>query len=78
MTSNVTSMPEVAGQGACLVDPFDPRSIRQGIERVLKEDGYGAMLTANGFANALRFDPVRIANEYAALYREVASASTDS
>ena len=31
ITSNVSSMPEVAGDAACLVDPFDQQSIRQGV-----------------------------------------------
>ncbi len=35
ITSNVTSMPEVAGDGAVLVDPFDVDSIAEGMKRVL-------------------------------------------
>ena len=31
VTSNVLSMPEVAGNAAHLVDPFDVNSIREGI-----------------------------------------------
>ena len=33
ITSNLYSMPEVAGDGACLVDPFDAQSIRQGFKK---------------------------------------------
>ncbi len=43
ITSNVTSMPEVAGDAACLVDPFSVRSICEGLTEVaanpdLRED----------------------------------------
>jgi glycosyltransferase involved in cell wall biosynthesis len=73
VTSNVTSMPEIAGDGACLVDPFDPRSIRAGIERVLGDKEYYTALVASGRANAERFSPARVADAYAELYREVAA-----
>lgn len=35
VTSNVSSMPEVAGDAGILVDPFDPAAIAYGIERAL-------------------------------------------
>ena len=34
LTSNVTSMPEVAGDAALLVDPFSVKSIAQGLEKM--------------------------------------------
>ncbi len=37
ITSNVSSMPEVAGNAAELVDPQEVESIRQGMETILKE-----------------------------------------
>lgn len=36
VTSNVASMPEVAGNAAALVDPYDISSITDGIEKILK------------------------------------------
>jgi glycosyltransferase involved in cell wall biosynthesis len=36
VTSNISSMPEVAGNAAVLVDPNDPFSISQGIESILR------------------------------------------
>ena len=35
ITSNVSSMPEVAGDAAILVDPFDPKEIAEGMKQVL-------------------------------------------
>jgi glycosyltransferase involved in cell wall biosynthesis len=75
VTSRLASMPEVAGVGACFVDPLDPRSIREGIERALTDQDFRAALTAAGFDNSQRFSPSRVASQYADLYREVAAAS---
>ncbi|MCP4171686.1 MAG: glycosyltransferase family 4 protein [Fuerstiella sp.] len=75
VTSNVTSMPEVAGDAACLVDPFDVKSIRKGIDRIIEDAEYRQQLVKNGFANVSRFQADRIAVQYAEIYREITSAS---
>src|SRR5439155_26635460 len=38
VTSNVSSLPEVAADAAILVDPYDPEAIAHGIERVLTDE----------------------------------------
>ncbi|WP_187970288.1 glycosyltransferase family 4 protein [Aquibium microcysteis] len=72
VTSNLSSMPEVAGEGACLVDPLDVTSIRAGVDRVIADERYRAGLVERGFANAARFSAAAVAERYAALYREIA------
>lgn len=72
VTSNILSMPEVAGDAACLVDPFDPRSIRAGILRIINDTDYRARLVANGFQNVTRFSAANVARQYAEIYRELA------
>jgi glycosyltransferase involved in cell wall biosynthesis len=76
VTSNVCSMPEVAGSAACLVDPFDCSSIREGILRVINDCDYRNNLIAQGFENVKRFRADSIAAQYAALYHEVLSRSS--
>ncbi len=71
VTSNCSSMPEVAGAGACLVDPFDVQSIRQGFLRVISDSGYRQSLIDAGRQNRLRFDAQRIADNFLKLYRQV-------
>lgn len=71
ITSNLWSMPEVAGDAACLVDPFDVGSIRAGIVRVTEDACYRAELVQRGFENVKHFRIETIAEQYAALYREV-------
>ncbi len=72
ITSNLYSMPEVAGDAACLVDPFDVQSIRNGILKIINDDEYRNDLVNRGFTNVKRFDPDRIALQYLDLYKEVA------
>lgn len=71
ITSNVWSMPEVAGNAACLVDPFNVESIRAGIVSVIESANYRDELIANGFDNVKRFSAKRIAEQYAGLYRKL-------
>jgi glycosyltransferase involved in cell wall biosynthesis len=71
LTSNLASMPEVAGEGAFLVDPFSVESIREGIERLIKENDLRKELIEKGRENLKRFEPKDIAKQYQALYKEV-------
>jgi glycosyltransferase involved in cell wall biosynthesis len=64
-------MPEVAAEGACLVDPYDVASIRRGVLRVLDDASYRDFLVRQGFENIRRFEPRLIASQYARLYEEV-------
>jgi glycosyltransferase involved in cell wall biosynthesis len=73
VTSNIFSMPEVAGDAACLVDPYDEKSIRTGFEKIINDDAFRNDLIQKGFSNVIRFDPETIANEYYELYKRVAS-----
>jgi len=73
VTSDLSPMRDVAGGGACLVDPFDPGSIRRGILRVIEQPGYRESLLHQGRANAVRYQPHDIAAQYAEIYRELLS-----
>lgn len=72
IAGNVASMPEVAGNGAGLVDPYDVQAIRQGILRIINDSAYRETLIVNGFENVKRFTPEIIANQYLQLYMDVA------
>ena len=75
VTSNVSSMPEVAGDAAHLVDPLDPDSIRQGILKVIQDDDYRQELINRGFINKKRFDLAGIARQYADIYSFICGPS---
>lgn len=72
VTSNVASMPEVAADAACIVDPFDPASIRDGLLRIIRDSDYRRQLVELGKINAERFTAKRVAAMYTSLYREIA------
>lgn len=71
VTSNLSSMPEVAGAAACLVDPYRIEDIRAGVLKVICDGGYRDQLIEAGFANARRFRVETVAAQYASLYKEV-------
>jgi glycosyltransferase involved in cell wall biosynthesis len=76
VTSNCSSMAEVAGDSACLVDPFDVASIRAGVRRVIGDADYRAELVRRGFENVKRFSARAVAEQYAAIYREIAESDS--
>jgi glycosyltransferase involved in cell wall biosynthesis len=78
VASNLLSMPEVAGDGACLVDPFDVGSIRAAVQRIIEDEEYRKQLIQDGYHNVERFRASAVAERYAALYREVAVNARDN
>lgn len=73
ITSNISPMKEVAGDGACLVDPFSVDSIKAGIEQVLGDVGYRNKLILDGFINVKRYECATIAEGYLHVYKKVIS-----
>jgi len=72
VTSDRSSMPEVAGEGACLVNPFDTASIRAGVLRVLHDAEYRETLVQRGFENVVRYRADAVAGAYFRLYHTCA------
>lgn len=71
ITSNILSMPEVAGNGACIVNPFSEEEIRAGILKIIHDDEYRQQLIKNGRINAKRFSVELISEQYLELYQEI-------
>jgi glycosyltransferase involved in cell wall biosynthesis len=72
MTSNVSSLPEVAGDAALLVDPDDVRSLRDGLSTLLTDRGHADALRAAGRAQAARFTWERTARATRELLHSIA------
>ncbi|MFN7898873.1 MAG: glycosyltransferase family 4 protein [Synechococcaceae cyanobacterium] len=68
VTSNCTSMPEVAGGAALLVDPYSVESIRAGLRQVIEDGTYRDNLIARGRENIQRFSSDAIAAQYLSIY----------
>ena len=74
VTSNISPLREVAGDcGALIVDPFDHKSIREGILKIIGEPDLRDSLRRKGLKNIQRFQRKEIASKYAQLYDEIAS-----
>ncbi|GAA4426868.1 hypothetical protein GCM10023188_09370 [Pontibacter saemangeumensis] len=71
ITSNITAMPEVAGDGAILVDPYSSSQIREAITTLVENDSFRDDLIAKGLANVQRFKPQTVAAMYEDLYHKV-------
>ena len=55
MTSNVSALPETAGDGAIYADPYDVESMTAAMQRVLEDKALAAELVKKGYENAKRF-----------------------
>jgi glycosyltransferase involved in cell wall biosynthesis len=71
ITSNASSLPEVVGDAAISVDPYDVDALAAAIGRVLGDAPLRAELRARGLARAAQFTWERAARETLAVYREV-------
>jgi glycosyltransferase involved in cell wall biosynthesis len=70
LTSNTSSLPEVAGDAAVLVDPADTASIAAGLDELFADADLRAMLRAKGLARVTGFTWERCAKATAeALHR---------
>lgn len=71
LTSNVSSLPEVAGDAALLVDPYSVDAIARGIARLDADDALCAELVEPGRVQAGRFSPAAYDQRLKALYDRV-------
>ncbi len=71
ITSNASSLPEVVGDAAISVDPYDIDALAAAIGRVLGDAPLRAELRARGLARAAQFTWERAARETLGVYTEV-------
>lgn len=55
ITSNVSSMPEISGDAALIVDPFDVSSISRALIQISSDDKLREQLIAKGFERSKKF-----------------------
>lgn len=71
VTSNVTAMPEVAGDAAILVDPLNMAELADAFRRVLADDALRNDLAKRGLRRAQEFTWQRTAREMLKVYEKV-------
>ncbi|MBS1596788.1 MAG: glycosyltransferase family 4 protein [Bacteroidetes bacterium] len=72
LTSDLSPMKDIAGKGACLVNPFNSDSIKNGLLRIINDDAFREQIIHEGFKNVKRFSLEEVANQYVLLYRDLA------
>jgi glycosyltransferase involved in cell wall biosynthesis len=71
ITSNVSSLPEVVGDAAMLIDPYDPTAIAQAMRRVLTEPALRDDLRGRGLARVKEFSWDRSVRRIREIYAQV-------
>ena len=73
ITSDLSPMKEIAGEGAALADPADFKDIKKGILQIINNENYRKLLVKKGIENVKKYKPEKIASQYADIYREIIS-----
>lgn len=71
ITSNVTGMPEVAGDAAVLIDPTDTNNMTAAMADLLKDEQRREELRKKGIEHAKTYTWERVVDAYLKLYEEV-------
>jgi len=71
LTSNVSALPEVAGDAAWLVDPTDTTSIAQGLSQLIEDGALRQRLAQQGLARSAGFTWERTVGETWKVYQEL-------
>jgi glycosyltransferase involved in cell wall biosynthesis len=72
ITSMMASLPEVAGNGSLFIqNAYNPREIREAIERIRDDENLRNELVARGYENVKRFDYDQMVNAYMKLYTQL-------
>lgn len=74
LTSNLSSLPEVAGDAAVLIDPYRVEDITDGMLKLWRDDALRETLRRRGVAQAARFSWDQTARQTLAVYRDALAA----
>jgi len=73
ITSNTSSMPEIAGDAALIIDPFKPEEIMTAMIRLSDDMNLRTQLIEKGFKQSARFSWKSMAQNVLEIYREIGS-----
>lgn len=71
ITSNVSSLPEVAGDAAIMINPYSEKELFDSMLALLENDEKGGELISKGIKNAKRFNWEKTAKNTLQVYKEV-------
>jgi glycosyltransferase involved in cell wall biosynthesis len=70
VTSNTSSLPEVAGDAALLINPYDEQDLASALIRIVNDEKLRALLRERGFVQSKKFTWRNAAEKTLQLYRE--------
>jgi glycosyltransferase involved in cell wall biosynthesis len=70
VTSNTSSLPEVAGDAALLIDPYDEHDLANALLRIVNDEKLRALLRERGLVQSKKFTWRNAAEKTLQLYRE--------
>lgn len=73
VTSNISSLPEAAGDAAILVDPYDSKAISTAMKIILEDENVRQDLRSKGFTRAQEFSWQSVARKTLDVYQKVSS-----
>jgi glycosyltransferase involved in cell wall biosynthesis len=71
ITSNISSMPEIAGDAALLIDPYNVEEIKRAMQRLSSDAKLRKKLIENGYQQASKFSWEKTADETIKVYEKV-------
>lgn len=72
ISSNATSLPEVAGEAAILINPYDKDELSQAMLNLLSDENLRNELTQKGLERAKQFSWSKCAQETVEIYKKIA------
>ena len=73
LTSNIAPMTEVGGSSVVYADPYNIESMHNAFLKIITDDNFREEKIKDGFINAERFSPQKIASQYLEIYKQLES-----
>jgi len=71
ITSNTSSMPEIAGDAAMIIDPFKPEQITDALIQITKNQSLKKQLIERGLQQSAKFSWKAMAKDVLGIYKEI-------
>jgi glycosyltransferase involved in cell wall biosynthesis len=75
VTSNLSALPEVAGDAGVLVDPYETQAIARAVEELLESQTRREELSRRGLERARRFTWLQVAEQTVRVYKQIVCGS---
>ena len=71
ITSNIPPMIEIAGEGACVVNPYNQKEIHNAYKKMITDRNYRETVRKKGYENVKKFSVEKIAKQYIIVYQQI-------